>query len=97
MIERIHGFFRYAEEGVCDEVRATAHGTALLTPSLPLVWQVNAVRVEDPAASAKQLAAEADQVQAGLRPPEGRRCTTRSSARGWRPASRSSAGTSSGC
>jgi ribosomal protein S18 acetylase RimI-like enzyme len=66
VIERIHRFFRYAEEGVCDEVATTAHGTALLSPSLPLVWQVNAIRVEDPAASVKQLAAEADEVQAAL-------------------------------
>jgi ribosomal protein S18 acetylase RimI-like enzyme len=66
VIDRIHRFFRYAEEGVCDEVLKTAHGTALVTPSLPLVWQVNAIRVEDATASAKQLAAEADQVQAGL-------------------------------
>ena len=66
MIDRIHRFFRYAEEGVCDEVKKTAHGTALVTPSLPLVWQVNAIRVEDPTASAKRVAAEADQVQAGL-------------------------------
>jgi ribosomal protein S18 acetylase RimI-like enzyme len=66
VIERIHGFFRHAEEGVCDEVQRTAHGTALVTPSLPLVWQVNAIRVEDFAASAKQLAADAEQVQAGL-------------------------------
>jgi ribosomal protein S18 acetylase RimI-like enzyme len=66
VIERIHRFFRYAEEGVCDEVARTRHGTALLTPSLPLVWQVNALRVEDPSASPKQLAAEVDDVQAGL-------------------------------
>ena len=66
MIERIHRFFRHAEEGVCDEVAKTEHGTALLTPSLPLVWQVNAIRVEDPGASAKKLAAEADVIQAGL-------------------------------
>ena len=66
MIERIHGFFRRAEEGVCDEVVPTAHCTALLTPSLPLVWQVNALRVEDPSAEAEQLAAEADQVQAAF-------------------------------
>ena len=66
MIERIHRFFRHAEEGVCDEVVATAHGTALLTPSLPLVWQVNAIRVEDPDASAEELAALADQVQAAF-------------------------------
>ena len=66
MIERIQRFFRYAEEGVCDEVASTSHGTALLTPSLPLVWQVNAIRVEDPDATADELAAEADRVQAGF-------------------------------
>jgi GNAT superfamily N-acetyltransferase len=66
VIERIHRFFRHAEEGVCDEVARTEHGTALLTPSLPLVWQVNAIRVEDPGASAKQLAKEVDELQAGL-------------------------------
>jgi GNAT superfamily N-acetyltransferase len=62
VIERIHRYFRHAEEGVCDEVAATPHGTALLTPSLPLVWQVNAIRVEDPTASARELAAEADEL-----------------------------------
>jgi ribosomal protein S18 acetylase RimI-like enzyme len=66
VIERIHRYFRHAEEGVCDEVAATPHGTALLTPSLPLVWQVNAIRVEDPSASARELAAEADQVMAAF-------------------------------
>jgi GNAT superfamily N-acetyltransferase len=66
VIERIHRFFRYAEEGVCDEVARTAHGTALLTPSLPLVWQVNAIRVEDQDAGAEQLAKEADAVQAAF-------------------------------
>jgi GNAT superfamily N-acetyltransferase len=66
VIERIQRFFRYAEEGVCDEVVSTAHGTALLTPSLPLVWQVNAIRVEDAGASARELAAEADEVQAAF-------------------------------
>jgi ribosomal protein S18 acetylase RimI-like enzyme len=66
VIERIHRYFRYAEEGVCDEVARTSHGTALLTPSLPLVWQVNAIRVEDPEADAGELAREADAVQAGF-------------------------------
>jgi GNAT superfamily N-acetyltransferase len=66
MIERIHRYFRYAEEGVCDEVAKTPHGTALLTPSLPLVWQVNAIRIEDPDAEADVLAAEADEVQAAF-------------------------------
>jgi ribosomal protein S18 acetylase RimI-like enzyme len=64
VIERIHRFFRYAEEGVCDEVAKTTHGVAMLTPSLPLVWQVNAIRVEDGGADATDLMAEADAVQA---------------------------------
>jgi ribosomal protein S18 acetylase RimI-like enzyme len=66
VIERIHRYFRYAEEGVCDEVATTPHGTALLTPSLPLVWQVNAIRVEDPDATVDELVAEADEVQAAF-------------------------------
>ena len=66
MIERIHAFMRRAEEGVCDQVVTTEHGTALLTPSLPLVWQVNAIRVEDPHATVAQLTAEANQVQAAF-------------------------------
>jgi ribosomal protein S18 acetylase RimI-like enzyme len=66
VIERIHRFFRHAEEGVCDEVARITHGTALLTPSLPLVWQVNAIRVEDPDARPDALAAEADLVQAAF-------------------------------
>ena len=66
MIERIHAFMRHAEEGVCDEIAKTAHGTALLTPSLALVWQVNAIRVEDHGAEARDLIAEADEVQAAF-------------------------------
>jgi ribosomal protein S18 acetylase RimI-like enzyme len=66
VIERIHAFMRHAEESVCDEVVPTAHGIAFLTPSLPLVWQVNAIRVEDPSADAAELMAEADDVQAGF-------------------------------
>jgi len=66
VIDRIHAFMRRAEEAVCDEVVPSAHGTALLTPSLPLVWQVNAIRVEDPDAEAHELMAEADEVQAAF-------------------------------
>ncbi len=66
MIEQIHRFFRYSEEGVCDELATTPHGTALLTPSLPLVWQVNAIRIEDPAATLDRLVEEADAVQAAF-------------------------------
>ncbi len=66
MIERIHEFMRHAEESVCDEVAATRHGTAMLTPSLPLVWQVNAIRVEDADAEPDELMADADRVQAAF-------------------------------
>jgi GNAT superfamily N-acetyltransferase len=63
VIDRIQHYLRYSEEAVCDEVARTTHGTALLTPSLPLVWQVNAIRIEDPDADARELMAEADEVQ----------------------------------
>jgi ribosomal protein S18 acetylase RimI-like enzyme len=66
VIERIHAFMRRADEGVCDELVKTAHGTAMVTPSLPLVWQVNAIHVQDPTATAEQLVAEADEIQNGF-------------------------------
>jgi GNAT superfamily N-acetyltransferase len=54
-LERIVDYLRSTEEAIVDDVHPLPHATALLTPSLPLVWQLNAVRVEDPDASAKQL------------------------------------------
>jgi GNAT superfamily N-acetyltransferase len=60
-LERIVGFLRRTEEALVDEVQPLRHATALLTPSLPLVWQLNAVRVEDPKAAARELVAVADQ------------------------------------
>jgi nucleotide-binding universal stress UspA family protein len=63
-LERVKAFLRETDERVCDECRTTAHGVALLTPSLPLVWQLNAIRVEDPGASVADLVAEADEVLA---------------------------------
>jgi hypothetical protein len=47
-LERIRSFMRDSEEAVCDEARPARHGTSLLTPGLPLVWQLNVLRVEDP-------------------------------------------------
>jgi ribosomal protein S18 acetylase RimI-like enzyme len=64
-MERILAHLRRADEGAVDEVRPTRHGKALLTPSLPLVWQLNAVRVEDGAAGPRELVGEADEVFAG--------------------------------
>ena len=76
---------RASEEGVCDEVASTAHGTAMLTPSLPLVWQVNAIRLEDPGATLRRAERRRP---TRCRPRSGTGstwCTTRRSARGWRP------------
>ena len=58
-LERIKAFLRQLEEGTCDEVIPTTHGVALQAPSLSLVWQLNAVRVDDTAADAAALSAEA--------------------------------------
>ncbi len=60
--ERIEAFLCATEEAVCDEVRPARCGTALLTPSLPSVWQLNALRVEDPETTGDQVSAEADEL-----------------------------------
>jgi ribosomal protein S18 acetylase RimI-like enzyme len=59
-LDTIVSYLRRTEEAIVDEVRPLGRVTALLTPSLPLVWQLNAVRVEDPDASPAQLIADAD-------------------------------------
>jgi GNAT superfamily N-acetyltransferase len=61
-LTRITAHLRRADEAAVDDVVPTRHGRALLTPSLPLVWQLNAVRVEDPDAGAGELAAEVEEV-----------------------------------
>lgn len=60
MIERILAYLRRMDQSVVDEVRPLRHGTALLTPALPLVWQLNAVRVDDATAGPAALVEEAD-------------------------------------
>jgi GNAT superfamily N-acetyltransferase len=90
-IERILAHLRRADEGAVDEVRPTPHGKALLTPSLPLVWQLNALRVEDGAAGPRELAAEAEAIlgEAGHRklvvhdPKQGARLAPPLAADGW--------------
>jgi GNAT superfamily N-acetyltransferase len=54
-LERILAYLRRSEEAIVDDVRQLPHTTALLTPTLPLVWQLNAVRVEDLDAPADEL------------------------------------------
>ena len=65
-LARIKRFLRETEEKICDERRPTAHGLAMITPGLPLVWQLNAIRVEDPDAEPEALVAEADRLLAGF-------------------------------
>jgi ribosomal protein S18 acetylase RimI-like enzyme len=60
-LERIVDYLRRTEEALVDEVLPLGHATALLTPSLPLVWQLNAVRVEDPDAEVRDLVDVAEQ------------------------------------
>jgi GNAT superfamily N-acetyltransferase len=61
-LERIKRFLRETDEKICDERRPTPHGVAMITPSLPLVWQLNAIRVDDPKADPADLVAEADEL-----------------------------------
>jgi len=60
-LARIVDYLRRTDEAIVDEVRPLRHATALLTPSLPLVWQLNAVRVDDAAAGAPALVATAEE------------------------------------
>lgn len=63
---RIRAFLRRCEQRACDEVVPTPHGAAMTTLSLPLVWQLNALHVDDPGATAGELAREAQDVQGAL-------------------------------
>jgi spore maturation protein CgeE len=65
-LPRILRFLRTTEEAVCDRVRPTAHGAAMTTPSLPLVWQLNSIHVDDENARAKALVREAEEMQGAL-------------------------------
>lgn len=91
VMDRILAHLRRADELAVDQVVPTAHGKALLTPSLPLVWALNAVSVEDTSAGPDELAAEAEDVlgHAGHRkllvadPGQGARLAPRLAAEGW--------------
>jgi GNAT superfamily N-acetyltransferase len=56
-LERIVEYLRRSEEAIVDDVHPLSYSTALLTPTLPLVWQLNAVRVEELDAPADELLA----------------------------------------
>jgi ribosomal protein S18 acetylase RimI-like enzyme len=62
VLARVREFLAASEDAVCDESRPVELGTALLTPSLPLVWSLNALRVEQPPATAQELELAAEQL-----------------------------------
>jgi GNAT superfamily N-acetyltransferase len=90
-LERIRRFLRETDEKVCDERRLTRSGLALITPSLPLVWQLNAIRIDDPQAEPAAVEAEAEELLAGFAHRKlvahhedlGARLTPALTARGW--------------
>jgi hypothetical protein len=65
-IQQIASFLNATEEAVCDEVRPARCGTALLSPTLPGVWQLNALRVEDASVGIAEVTAEADELMGEL-------------------------------
>jgi GNAT superfamily N-acetyltransferase len=65
-LRRIAAFLSATEEAVCDEVRPARCGTALLSPSLRSVWQLNALRVEDSSVGIAEVTAEADELMGDL-------------------------------
>jgi GNAT superfamily N-acetyltransferase len=65
-LERILDYLTRTEEAVVDEVRRVRQGSALVTPSLPLVWQLNALRVEEPDVGPVELVDAADGVLADV-------------------------------
>lgn len=62
---RLKDFLRARDEAAVEEVRRMRHGVALLTPSLPLVWALNQLRVDDPNAHPGEVIAEAEEALAG--------------------------------
>jgi GNAT superfamily N-acetyltransferase len=63
-LERIVEFVRAHEERSAGEVVPYRYGTAFFNRALPELWDWNYLRVDDPSATAEQLAAEAERLQA---------------------------------
>jgi ribosomal protein S18 acetylase RimI-like enzyme len=64
-LERAIAFEEGLRHQAVDEVVPFRFGEALLTPSLPHVWDLNVLRVLDANPSAEELAAEAERVLGG--------------------------------
>jgi GNAT superfamily N-acetyltransferase len=64
-LERAIAFEEGLRHQAVDEVMPFRFGEALLTPSLPHVWDLNVLRVLDATPSAEEVAAEAERIQGG--------------------------------
>jgi RimJ/RimL family protein N-acetyltransferase len=60
MVDRIRDFRRHLAHAAAERVLPTAHGAALLSSSIPSVYDANYLSVETAETSAEALAAEAD-------------------------------------
>jgi ribosomal protein S18 acetylase RimI-like enzyme len=65
-LERANAFEEALLEAAVDRIEPNPLGSAVFTDSLPRVWSLNLLRVDRPEATAEEIAAEADRLQAGL-------------------------------
>ena len=64
-LERATAFERELQDAAADRVETIPLGQALFTDSLPIVWSLNFLRVEDAGSTAAEIAAEAERLQGG--------------------------------
>jgi ribosomal protein S18 acetylase RimI-like enzyme len=64
-LERAAAFEDTLLEAAVERIERVPLGSAVFTDSLPVVWSLNLLRVEDAGASAEEIAAEAERLQGG--------------------------------
>ena len=64
-LERAAAFEDALLESAAERIERVPLGSAVFTDSLPVVWSLNLLRVEEAGASAEEIAAEADRLQGG--------------------------------
>jgi ribosomal protein S18 acetylase RimI-like enzyme len=64
-LERATAFEDTLLEAAAERIERVPLGSAVFTDSLPVVWSLNLLRVEESGASAEEIAAEAERLQGG--------------------------------
>jgi predicted GNAT family acetyltransferase len=64
-LARAFAFEDALHDAAVDRVEPIPLGTALFTDSLPVVWSLNFLRIEEQSAAAEEIAAEAERLQGG--------------------------------